>query len=71
MNLGRTLIVLGGLLVVAGLLVSIGARLPFKPGQLPGDIVIRTKNGAFYFPVVTCLLASLVLTLVFALLRRR
>lgn len=71
MNLGRTLIVLGGLLVVAGLLVSIGARLPFKPGHLPGDIVIRTKNGAFYFPVVTCLLASLVLTLVFALLRRR
>lgn len=71
MNLGRTLIVIGGLLVVAGLLVSAGARLPFKPGHLPGDIVIRTKNGAFYFPVATCLLASLVLTLVFALLRRR
>jgi hypothetical protein len=71
MNLGRTLIVLGGLLIVAGLLVSTGARLPFKPGHLPGDFVIRTKNGAFYFPVVTCLLASLVLTLLLALLRRR
>ena len=71
MNLGRTLMILGGLLLAAGLLISLGARLPFKPGHLPGDIVIRTKNGVFYFPLVPCLLASLLLSLLFALFRRR
>jgi hypothetical protein len=59
---GRTLIVLGAILIVAGLLVLLGERLPIKLGRLPGDIVIRGKNSAFYFPVVTCLLMSVVLT---------
>lgn len=63
--------VLGGLLFLAGLLLTFAGRLPFKPGHLPGDIVIRTKNGVFYLPIVTCLLASLALSLLFALFRRR
>lgn len=71
MNLGRALMILGGLLIAAGLLVSFGARLPFKPGHLPGDIVIRTRNGVIYLPVATCLIASLLLTLLFGLFRRR
>ncbi len=69
--MGQTLIVLGLILVVAGLVVSWGGRLPIRLGRLPGDIVIRGKNGAFYFPVVTCLIVSVVLTLVMWLIGRR
>jgi hypothetical protein len=65
------LIALGATLIVAGLLVLVGERLPIKLGRLPGDIVIRSKNGAFYFPVVTCLLISVVLTVLMWLFNRR
>ena len=61
--MGRTLITLGVLLIVVGVVVSLGDRLPVKLGRLPGDIRIEGKNGGFYFPVVTCLLISAVLTL--------
>jgi hypothetical protein len=64
---GRILIAVGILLVVAGLLVTLGVRI----GRLPGDIVVRGKNTAFYFPIVTCILASIVLSLVLWLLGRR
>ena len=70
-NVGRMLIVLGAVLIVAGLLVSLGERLPLKLGRLPGDIVIRGKNSMFYFPVVTSLLLSLLLTALLWLVRRR
>ena len=69
--MGRALILTGLLLVAVGLLVTFGERLPIRPGRLPGDIVIRWKNGAFYFPVVTCLVVSLGLTLVMWLWGRR
>jgi hypothetical protein len=39
--------------------------LPFRLGRLPGDIAIRGRNGSFYFPIVTCILVSAALTLVF------
>jgi hypothetical protein len=63
-DLGKLLIVLGaGLLVVGFALVLLGrAHLPL--GRLPGDIVYRGKNTTVYFPLVTCLLLSVVLTLV-------
>jgi hypothetical protein len=67
---GRTLILIGVVLIVFGLLVTLGERLPIRLGRLPGDIVIRGKNGAFYFPIVTCLLLSVVLSLVMWLFRR-
>jgi hypothetical protein len=70
-GMGQSLIVLGLILVAAGLLLSWGGRLPIRLGRLPGDIVIRGKNSAFYFPVVTCLLVSVVLTLVMWLFGRR
>ena len=57
-------------MIVAGLLVTFGEHLPLRLGRLPGDIVIRGKNGAFYFPVVTCIVVSIVLSLLFRLLRR-
>ena len=73
--MGRTLIILGlvlGLLLVAvGILVTLGARLPIKLGRLPGDVVIRGKNGVFYFPIVTCIIVSAVLSLLMWLIGRR
>jgi hypothetical protein len=71
MSLGRMLIGLGLLVAALGVLISIGERLPFRLGHLPGDIIIRGKNSVFYFPLVTCLLISAVLSLVLWLINRR
>jgi len=65
-QLGRFLVVVGVLLVIAGLLLMGGARFSFLGlGRLPGDVAYKGKNVQFYFPIVTCLLLSVVLTLVF------
>jgi hypothetical protein len=61
--MGRLLVITGIVLVAAGLLWPYLARLGL--GRLPGDIAIRGEHGGFYFPIVTCLLVSLVLTLIF------
>jgi hypothetical protein len=65
------LILLGAILIVVGLLFTLGERLPIKLGRLPGDIVIRGKHSVFYFPLVTSLLISLVLTALLWLIGRR
>ena len=70
MGLGRMLITAGVVLIAAGLLFTLAERLPLKLGHLPGDIVIRGKSGVFYFPVVTCIVLSLLLSLILWLLRR-
>ena len=64
------LIVAGVVLVAAGLLITLAGRLPVKFGHLPGDIIIRGRNGAFYFPLATCILLSVVLSVVLWFLRR-
>ena len=69
--MGRTLILLGVILVFLGVLFTLGERLPVKLGRLPGDIVYKGKNTSFYFPWVTCLLLSAVVSGVFWLLGRR
>ncbi len=69
--MGRTLIILGLVLVAAGVLITLGGRLPVKLGRLPGDIVVHGKNGTFYFPIVTCLVVSAVLSLAMWLFGRR
>jgi len=71
MGLGRTLIILGVVLIIAGVLFSLGERLPIRFGRLPGDIVVRGRNTTFYFPVVTCILLSAILTLIMWLFNRR
>ena len=71
MGFGRVLIVLGLILVVTGLLFTLGERLPIRLGRLPGDIVIRGKNSVFYFPLMTCILVSVVLSAVMWLVGRR
>ncbi len=68
-ELGRFFLIVGGLLVVAGLLLTFAGKVPWL-GRLPGDIVFRRGNFTFYFPLVTSLLLSLLLTLVFSLFRR-
>jgi hypothetical protein len=61
---GRILIGLGLVIVVLGGVLFLGARLPLRLGRLPGDIAVTGRRGSFYFPIVTCLLLSAVLTLV-------
>jgi hypothetical protein len=69
LQLGKFLVAVGVLLVAAGLLLMAGAKFSFFGlGRLPGDIAYKGKNVQFYFPVVTCLLLSAVLTLVFWLI---
>jgi hypothetical protein len=70
MPIGRMLITLGIILVVVGVIVTFAGRLPFRLGRLPGDIHIQGRNSSFYFPVVTCLILSLLLSLVMWVFRR-
>jgi Protein of unknown function (DUF2905) len=65
------LIALGLLVAALGVLISLGDKLPIRLGRLPGDIILRGKHSVFYFPLVTCLLISLVLSLVLWLINRR
>ena len=66
--MNRLLIVLGLALVGAGLLWPWLSRLGL--GRLPGDIVIRGEHGGFYFPIVTCILLSILLTIILKLFRK-
>ena len=63
-EMGKLLLGIGLLLVVIGALLTFIGRLPFRLGRLPGDIVITGKHSTFYFPIVTCLVMSLALTLI-------
>ena len=70
MGMGRMLITLGIILVVVGLVISFAGRLPFRLGRLPGDIYIQGKHSTFYFPLATCIVLSIVLSLVMWIVRR-
>jgi DUF2905 family protein len=67
-DFGKMLVIAGALIALVGVLAMFGGRLPFRLGRLPGDISFRGKNGSFYFPIVTCLIVSSVLSLVFWLI---
>ena len=72
-DLGRLLLILGALIATIGALLYFGGRLPFRLGRLPGDIVHRGEHSTFYFPIVSCLVISLTLSLLlwlFSHLRR-
>lgn len=69
-DLGRLLVLFGGIVVVFGLILLFAPRIPWL-GRLPGDILIRRDSFTFYFPVVTSLLVSIVLTLLLNLFGRR
>jgi len=66
-ELGRMMVFAGAALAAVGALVWLAARpggLPLRLGRLPGDIAYQGKHGSFYFPVVTCILLSVALTLI-------
>jgi hypothetical protein len=63
-ELGKLLLVIGILLVAAGALLIYSGRLPFHLGRLPGDIAYQGRHTSFYFPIVTCILLSVALTLI-------
>jgi hypothetical protein len=64
-ELGRALLVLGAVVVVVGAFLYFSGRLPFRLGRLPGDVVHRGEHTTFYFPIVTCLVLSAGLSLIF------
>ncbi|HEY8528525.1 MAG TPA: DUF2905 domain-containing protein [Paenibacillaceae bacterium] len=64
----KLLIIAGIVLIVVGLLWMAGGRF-LNLGRLPGDIVVEKENFKFYFPIVTCILISVVLSLAFSLFR--
>ena len=70
LHVGRILILFGIILIVVGLTMMYVGKLPFI-GRLPGDITLRGRNWSFYFPVVTCLILSIILTLLLNLFFRR
>ena len=63
-DLGKMLVLVGGLAIVAGLLLMLVGRAHLPLGRLPGDIVYRGKHTTFYFPLVTCIVVSVVLSLI-------
>jgi hypothetical protein len=62
---GKLLVIAGALIAAVGALLLMNGRLPLRLGRLPGDIAYRGKNSSFYFPIVTCIVISAVLTIVF------
>jgi len=68
-GIGRILIYLGLLLVVLGVIFSLAGKIPWF-GHLPGDITIERERFTFYFPLATCLIISVILSLVLYLFRR-
>jgi len=69
-ELGRMLLMLGGLLIGVGAFFYFGGKLPFRMGRLPGDIVHKGDHTTFYFPIVSCIVLSVGLSLLFWLISR-
>lgn len=66
---GRLMMILGVVLIALGAVIYFGGKIGL--GRLPGDIVYRKGNFTFYFPIVTSILLSIILTIIFSLLRFR
>ncbi|MBM7837990.1 hypothetical protein JOC54_001221 [Alkalihalobacillus xiaoxiensis] len=67
--MARTLIIIGVILVAIGIIWHFAAR--FLPlGKLPGDLFIKSENMTFYFPIVTCIILSIVLSVILSFFRR-
>ncbi len=68
-GIGKMLLIGGGILALIGLLFLFSPKIPFL-GRLPGDIVVKRENFSFYFPLMTSILLSLLLSFVLWLVRR-
>jgi hypothetical protein len=69
-DLGRMLVFVGGLLLVIGVVLILAGKVNLPIGRLPGDIVYRGKNTTFYFPLMTSILLSIILSLVLYFVNR-
>jgi Protein of unknown function (DUF2905) len=69
-QLGRLLLSVGAMLILIGALFYLGPKLPFRLGRLPGDIIHRGAHGTFYFPLVSCLVISVVISLILWLINQ-
>jgi ribose/xylose/arabinose/galactoside ABC-type transport system permease subunit len=69
-DLGKALLVLGGVIFLVGAALLLTGRFNLPLGRLPGDFVYRGKNTVFYFPLTTCIVVSVVLSLLFWLFGR-
>ena len=69
-EIGRVLVIVGVVLILTGLLFLALGKVP-GVGRLPGDILVKRDNFTFYFPLTTCLLVSVLMTLFFMFLSRR
>lgn len=69
LGLGKTLIYLGIVLVIVGAIIVLAGKLPWL-GHLPGDIAIERDRFSFYFPLATCILISVIVSLVLYFFRR-
>jgi hypothetical protein len=68
-SLGKLLILIGVFIIVIGALFLIGEKIPWM-GKLPGDIIIKKEKFTFYFPMMTSIVISIILTLLLALFRK-
>jgi hypothetical protein len=69
-ELGKIVLLVGGVIIIVGAVLLLAGKFNLPLGRLPGDIVYRGKNSVFYFPIVTCIVISVVLSLIFWLLGR-
>ncbi|WP_295420415.1 DUF2905 domain-containing protein [Sulfurovum sp.] len=64
-EIGKSIIFIGIIIVVIGIVLSFSDKLPFSLGKLPGDIVYKKEHTTFYFPITTSIIVSIVLSLLF------
>lgn len=69
-DMGKSLIFMGIVIIIIGMLLLFSDKLPFSLGKLPGDIFYKKENFSFYFPITTAILISIVLSFLFYLLGR-
>lgn len=68
-GLGKSLIIFGLIIIVFGIIITFAGKIPWL-GRLPGDIQIKRDNFTFYFPLATCILLSVIVSLLLWLLKR-
>lgn len=69
-DIGKMLIIFGVAAIIIGGILMLSAKVPWL-GRLPGDILVQKKNFTFYFPLATSILLSILLTLIFWLIKKR
>lgn len=69
-GLGKSLIVIGVVIAVIGLIFSLGPKIPYL-GKLPGDIYLKKDNFVFYFPLATSIIISVVISIILYIITRR